>query len=134
VASAKGGDGSAPLRSASRLFITAPNSDAVFLNTFSVSAGVVSRALVLEGRDEMSMGVRFMGFTLQRMFEDRVAVAEQRQNMAADQLLVSYSNLRTSFVVWMQKMADQSGLVWHATCFKVLKNPHPIALFDFTPS
>jgi hypothetical protein len=74
-----------------------------------------------------------MGFTLQRMFEDRVAVAEQRQKMAADQLLVSYSNLRTSFVVWMKKMADQSGLVWHATCFKVLKNPHPIAMFDFSP-
>ncbi len=67
VASDKGGDGSAALCSASRLFMTAPKSAAVFLNTFSVAAGVLSRALVLEGRVEMSMVVRFMVFTLQRV-------------------------------------------------------------------
>ena len=89
VASDKAGDGSAPLCSASKVFMTAPNSAAVFLSTFSVAAGMVSRALLLEGRVEMSMGVRFMVFTLQRVFEGRVAVAGQRQKMAADQLLVS---------------------------------------------
>jgi hypothetical protein len=38
------------------------------LDSFSVTAGVVSNALVLEVRVEMSVGVRIMGFTLQQMF------------------------------------------------------------------
>jgi hypothetical protein len=49
--------------------MTAPNSAPVFLNAFSVDTGVVSSALVLEGRVEMSMGVRIMVFTLEQVGE-----------------------------------------------------------------
>ena len=52
---------------ASRVFITAPNSVATVLNSFSFAEELVSKLLVLEGRAEMSRGVRIMGFTLQRM-------------------------------------------------------------------
>jgi hypothetical protein len=37
------------------------------LHSFSFAKGLVSRVLVLEGRAEMSRGVRIMGFTLQRV-------------------------------------------------------------------
>ncbi len=61
-------DGTAALCLASKVLMTAPNSVATFLDSFSVTAGVVSSALVLKGRVEMSVGVRIMGFTLQRVF------------------------------------------------------------------
>ncbi len=52
---------------ASSVLMTAPNSVLTVLNSFSFAEGLVSRVLVLEGRAEMSRGVRIMGFTLERV-------------------------------------------------------------------
>ena len=82
---------------ASSVFITAPNSVATVLNSFSFAKGLVSRVLVLEGRAEMSRGVRIMGFTLERVLEGRVVVARQRQNLAADHFLVEIQQFAHQF-------------------------------------
>jgi hypothetical protein len=63
--------------------MTSPNSVATFLNPFSVTVVVVSSELMPEGRVEMSMGVRIMGFRLQRVGWVRALQKGQRQNMAA---------------------------------------------------
>ncbi len=60
-------DGSNSLYLSSKVFMTAPNSMVVFLDPFSSNVGVASSALVLVDRVEMSMVVRFMVFTLQRV-------------------------------------------------------------------
>lgn len=127
-------DGAAALCLARKLLMTAPNSVTGFLFSFSLSAGVVSRTLALVDRVEMSVGVRIMDFTLERVFSGRVVVAGSGKEWPLITFQCSDSNLRTSFAADMQKTAISSQRVWHATCFKVLKNPHPTALFDFTPS
>ncbi|PVE06031.1 hypothetical protein [Limnohabitans sp. Rim28] len=66
-ASEKEVDASATLFLASKVFMTAPNSTVVFLDTFSSNVGIASSVLVLVDRVEMSMVVRFMVFTLQRV-------------------------------------------------------------------
>jgi hypothetical protein len=76
--------------------MTEPNSAVAFLFSFSLSADVVSGALALVGRVEMSVGVRIMGFWLERVFSDRVVVAGQRQRMAADH-----------FLMWLEQFAHQ---------------------------
>ena len=75
IASETAVDEAVELCLASKLFMTAPNSVTGFLFSFSLSAGVVSRALVLVERVEMSVGVRIMGFWLERVFSGRVVVA-----------------------------------------------------------
>ncbi len=97
VASKTEVDGPAPLCLASKVFMTAPNSVAGFLNSLSVTAGVVSSALGLDGRAGVSMGVRIMGFTLERVLEGRLVVARQRQNLAADHFLVEIQQFAHQF-------------------------------------
>ena len=75
MASAAAVVGAAALCFARKVFMTAPNSVAEFLFSFLLSAGVVSRALALVARVEMSVGVRIMDFTLERVFSGRVVVA-----------------------------------------------------------
>lgn len=75
IASETAVDGAAALCLASKLFMTAPNSVTGFLFSFSLSAGVASRALALVERVEMSVGVRIMCFWLERVFSGRVVAA-----------------------------------------------------------
>jgi hypothetical protein len=89
-------DAAAALCLANKVFMTAPNSVVAFLFPFSLSTGVVSRALALVGRVEMSVGVRIMGFWLEQVFSGRVVVAWQRQRMAADH-----------FLMWLMQFAHQ---------------------------
>ncbi len=58
----------------------------------------------------------------------------QRQTIADEHLLVYHSNLRTSFVRCMSRIPNSHQGVWHGICLKVLKSPHPMALFHFTTS
>jgi hypothetical protein len=80
------------------------------------------------------MGVRIMGFALERVGWGRVVAVGQRQNMAADHFLMEIQQFAHQFCGGYEKKPDAPARMWHANCFKVLKNPHPIALFDFTPS
>ena len=84
--------------------MTKPNSLALFFEDESELAELVSRLLVLCERVEMSVGVRIMGFRLQRVDEDWVVFSGQRQFFAAEHLLIRHSNLRTSFVGVMSKV------------------------------
>ncbi len=88
----------------SKLFMTKPNSLVLFFEDESEPAELVSRVLVLCGRVEMSMGVRIMGFTLQRVDKGWVVFSGHRQFFADEHLLIRHSNLRTSFVVLMSKV------------------------------